>query len=343
MKISLICFTKQGAKTCADLVHLLTKDGEDCRSYAKGSFSHDVQLESYEASLHQWAADGFSTEDALIFVGATGIAVRSIAPFLKDKRTDPAVLSIDEFGQYVIPLVSGHIGGANRLAEKIAGLIGAIPVITTATDLNHCFSVDQWAEERHMAISDMKLAKEISASLLQKKQIGFSSDVPIDGQLPEGLTNQTADLNIKVSIKAGKGNKTTLQLVPKTLVLGIGCRKGIEQVVIEDVVRGLFEQAGLSFAGIGLAASIDLKTNETGILEFCKKYQIPFQTYGQEALMDVKGEITPSAFVKSITGVDNVCERAALLASGSDKLLLKKQTQDGVAIAVAEKSERYYF
>ncbi|MBR6258633.1 MAG: hypothetical protein IKR21_00285 [Oscillospiraceae bacterium] len=128
----------------------------------------------------------FSERDALIFVSAAGIAVRSVAPFIKDKRTDPAVICIDERGKNVIPLLSGHIGGANALALRIADHLGASPIITTATDVNGKFSVDKWAAENGFMIDNMKAAKAVSAAIL-KWDVPLCSDLPVKGELPPGV------------------------------------------------------------------------------------------------------------------------------------------------------------
>ena len=124
----------------------------------------------------------FESQDALLFIGATGIAVRSIAPFVADKRKDPAVVVMDEKGIFAISLLSGHIGGANELAGKLANLTGAIPVITTATDVNGRFAVDVFAKKQKLWIADMKAAKRVSADVLDEKKIGLVTEFPDSGR-----------------------------------------------------------------------------------------------------------------------------------------------------------------
>lgn len=145
MNIRLICFTSAGARVCERIRNNLAALGHECEGYKKGSFSGGEGLSETPLSLKEWTGDSFSSQDALIFVGAVGIAVRAIAPFVKSKAADPACIAVDEKGLYVIPLLSGHIGGANELAEELAQGLGALAVITTATDLNGIFAVDQWA------------------------------------------------------------------------------------------------------------------------------------------------------------------------------------------------------
>ena len=169
----------------------------------------------------------FSSMDALIFVGACGIAVREIAPYVKSKKTDPAVVCIDEAGQFVIPLLSGHIGGANALAEKLAEKLDATAVVTTATDVRGKFAVDAWAARHGCAISDMGLAKAVSAAILE-------GDVPLCSQfylpvpLPEGtFAGETGPLGIFIGWHVRTPFARTLRLIPRVLRVGVGCRRGI--------------------------------------------------------------------------------------------------------------------
>lgn len=146
---------------------------------AKGLFRPEAESgEDSVGGLFDWA-------DAIIFICALGIAVRKIAPYVKDKKKDPAVVCMDEQGKFVISVLSGHIGGANQLAEKLADYFGSIPVITTATDRNGRFSVDEWAVRKGLTISDMKAAKAISAAILEQDVI-LESDFPIVSDYPTG-------------------------------------------------------------------------------------------------------------------------------------------------------------
>ena len=294
-----------------------------------------------EEPLGQWVQEAFYKQDALVFIGSAGIAVRAIAPFLKSKQTDPAVLAVDEQGNYVIPLVSGHIGGANKLASHIAERIGAAPVITTATDINGRFAVDQWARENDLLISDMKLAKQISAHLLQGKEVGLVTAFSIVGNLPKGLTYKESPINIEVSAARRPVRKNTLRLIPQAVVLGIGCRRGISRENIQTLAEQVLDRENLCWEAVCQVASIDIKKNEPGLLEFCQAKKLPLQTYTAKELAAARGEFSESDFVRSVTGVDNVCERAALLACGRGNLAVKKQVKDGVTLAVAIKARTY--
>ncbi len=176
MKAAVICFTERGKDTANVSARALERMGVEATVAFKMS-----------GKLQQWTAERFEDSDMILFVGATGIAVRAIAPHLKSKTTDPAVLCTDEQGRFMISLVSGHIGGANEWTARLAGEIGAVPVITTATDINGKFAVDVFARKHGLHISDMKLAKAVSAQILEGKKILVTGDFPLEGSWPEEL------------------------------------------------------------------------------------------------------------------------------------------------------------
>ncbi len=282
-------------------------------------------------------AEYFNKADALIFIGASGIAVRAIAPHVKSKTTDPAVLVIDECANFVISLLSGHIGGANELARQIAAAIKAVPVVTTATDVNNLFAVDEWAARRGMIIESMQAAKDFAAALVAGKTAGLCSDYAIKGALPSGVELAVSgETGMAVTTcKNKKPFNTTVVLMPKILHLGIGCRRNTPLEKIENFVLAEMEKHGFDMRCVKSIASVDLKKDEAGLLAFAAKHNVPVKFYTASELQQAKGDFTPSAFVKSIAGVDNVCERSAVLASGGC-LKLRKTAHDGVTLAVAE-------
>lgn len=275
----------------------------------------------------------FSSMDALIFIGACGIAVREIAPYLVSKKTDPAVLCIDEKMQFVIPLLSGHIGGANDLARRLAAALGAAAVITTATDVNGKFAADAWAAKNECAISSMLLAKKVAAEILER-DVPLVSDFPIKGALPGGIVEKTQGaLGIVIGYCTKEPFAETLRLTPRVLRVGIGCRRGTAQETIEAAVAAVLSAHQLDPSAVKGVYSIDLKQQEAGLLAACAKHNWPTVFYTAEELRSVPGEFTDSPFVQEMTGVGNVCERAAM--RGAEKLLVKKTAVDGVTVAVA--------
>ena len=275
----------------------------------------------------------FSRRDALIFVGACGIAVRELAPFIRDKKTDPAVLVVDERARHVIPILSGHIGGANRLAMQLAGALGAEAVITTATDVSGRFAVDEFAAQTGCAISDMQLAKAFAAEILEH-DLPLCSAFPIAPPLPGGVyEGGSGDLGVYIGCDVQEPFKITLRLIPGKLRVGVGCRRGASAPAITSAIRRVFEENRLDLRAISGVFSIDLKKDEPGLLQACRENGWEASFYSAEALQAVPEEFTASSFVSSVTGVDNVCERAAML--GARQLLVSKTVCDSVTIAVA--------
>lgn len=331
MKATVFAYSRQGCRTARQVMEYFGDD--EVRAYTMERFSEEgfgvigKPSKSFYGELFAWA-------DAMVFVGSCGIAVREIAPHVHDKRTDPAVISIDELGKFVIPLLSGHIGGANELALKLAKHLDSVPVITTATDINRKFSVDAWAARQGFVIGSMQMAKTVSASILERP-VCLTSDFPVVTDLPSGvIAGESGDIGICISCEKKDPFEQTLRLIPKILHLGIGCRRGTECGVIREAVEAVFAEYGIDRRAVKCVASIDLKANEQGLLEFCRENEWPVFFYNSDELWAVNGEFTPSAFVKSVTGVDNVCERSALI--GAERVIVRKTVRNGVTVAVAE-------
>lgn len=341
-RIRVISFTSEGHRRNEFLREKLEQAGFSWVGYRKGTAPGGSML-SWVDSLYDWVEEGWGT-DTYLFIGAAGIAVRSIAPFVKDKFTDSPVLVMDEKGGYIIPLLSSHLGGAGEAARMISDLTGAIPVVTTATDLNWKFAVDLFAKENGIKISDRGLAKEISARILQGGTVGFYSDFPVQGKVPEELLVKKEYEELKETVpgiavlekKPEKVMRDVLYLYPKILSVGIGCRRGVKKEKIEQKIRSVLERRGWEIDQIGVLASIDRKADEDGILEFASDYRIPFRTYTAGELNTVEQVTSSSDFVKNITGTDNVCERAALLAGQFGKLIDKKEKFEDLTLAVVQ-------
>ncbi|MGN1003985.1 MAG: cobalt-precorrin 5A hydrolase [Oscillospiraceae bacterium] len=330
MKVAVFAYSKQGCLIARRVIEYFS--GEELRAYTMERFQEagfaPIQRPSkpFYGPIFEWA-------DAMVFVGACGIAVREIAPHVRSKLTDPAVVSVDELGRFVVPLLSGHIGGANELAQELAGALDATPVITTATDIHGKFSVDAWAARQGLAITDLRSAKAVSAAILERP-VPLTSDFPIVTELPNGVVpGESGDVGICISCEKKKPFDRTLLLVPPVLHLGLGCRRGASKEAIREAVEQVLNEHGIHRKAIKCAASIDLKANEAGLLAFCEENHWPIQFYAADELKAVPGEFTPSERVLRVTGVDNVCERSAML--GAEKLLVQKTIHNGVTVAVA--------
>ena len=320
--IAYLSFTERGAELAERLRGALGGTAS-CTRHAPG------------LTLSAWTADNFSVRRALIYVGAVGIAVRAVAPYLRNKAVDPAVVAVDERGRFAVPLASGHLGGANELARQIAVLTGGTAVITTATDINGVFAADEWARRHDCAVVHPEAVKTISAKLLAGGTIRFFTAFPIAGSPPDGVEivpDGAAGADVWLDVR----RRTPLLLAPKALVLGAGCRRGIARETLERRFSALCEEYDLCPQAFAAAATIDLKADEAGLLAFCAAHSWKPRFFGADELRQVPGEFSASAFVERQTGVDNVCERAAVLLSQGE-LLVKKYAGEGVTFAVARR------
>ena len=312
--------------------------------------------------IGDWVKQGFEYHRTIVFIGAVGIAVRLIAPYINNKLSDSPVIVIDELGLHVIPVLSGHIGGANSMALRIAAKCGADPVITTATDIGGLPALDVWASENDLSVKKKDGIKSASSRLLSGGRLIFA---------PFGAVK---DNDVVVSVDEEVLKNAVLPLKPRLYAVGIGCRKGQSEEKIEQAFTATLNMAGITGDDVFAVCSADIKKNEPGILAFCGKHNIKFLTYSAEELMSMhisgaresvvsSGEcesvvsygqpaaeknadpqgstisFSCSAFVYETTGIDCVCERAAVMAAGDGaELVLKKQLFDGVTAAVAKRS-----
>lgn len=338
MLTTIICFTMKGAYLC----ERIKDDFDPVQCYSK--YNCNDNLLPIKDNLKDIIKAAFHQSEAIIFIGAAGIAVRLIAPYITTKDKDPAVLVIDENGKFVIPILSGHLGGANKIACEIADKIRGQAVITTATDCNQVFAVDVWAKEQELYIHNINNIKYISSALLRGEQIGFVSEYLVETKVPDFFTKRDAKAGILISEDITKAPfHNTLNLSPKCYVLGIGCRKDTDILLLEDTVLASLQRLNISPSLLKAVATINIKAEEPAIKAFCAKYRLNLSVYSSEELCAAEGEFTPSEFVKSIVGVDNVCERAACLASNQGEFLQRKTSSQGITVAIAKTDWRCRF
>lgn len=383
MKIAVISFTQNGNICNRQITAALKKEGHDAEEFTAfrrrsptvlddmpetGKRAADpTELTVVSSRVSEWTKAAFNQYDALVFVGAAAIAVRSIAPCVRDKLTDPAVLVVDEKGQYVVPILSGHVGGANGLARQLAADLQALPVITTATDIQGLFAVDVFAVKNRLILTDRVKAKKISAAILEHEcqQVYIDGLMAYDGKLPKylGITKDIEKADILIDYHLLQPDMKGLCLLPEGMIwMGIGCRKGTEAAKIKAAINHFIQEHEIDKRAIAGLASIDVKANEQGILEVCRENNWPFVTFTAERLRAQEGNFTASDFVKSKVGVDNVCERAALCAAGDmiheekrelgqnrlsqpckAELLVKKEIMPGITLAAAGAGRRLKF
>lgn len=308
--------------------------------------------EIINSSIKDLVGEYFQTADAILFISATGIAVRCIAPYLVHKSTDPAVVTIDESGKYCISLLSGHMGGANELTRDLAEMSGSEAVITTATDCEGKFAVDDFARQNQFVLDNWKKAKNISVSVLKGDRLHIylpemeTSSCKVFGKVPEEVSicfeKNEAEVVVSPFKVINEGKEDALHLIPKWITAGIGCKKNIASELVEEALQKACEEANVDIRSIKQMASIDLKKEEAGLLRIGEKYQLPFRFFSAEELKAAEGTFEESSFVESITGVGNVCERSAVLASGG-QIIFGKHAYNGVTVAFAIKTEAIRF
>lgn len=340
MRAAVYSFSLRGAQLSKKVGAFLESLGYEVSVEALAKYAEEANLPAMAGNHYQVTEKAFKDCQAVVYVGSVGIAVRSIAPYIKSKLVDPAVISIDECGSFVIPLISGHIGGANELARVLAAHIGGQVCVTTATDVNGLFAVDEWAARNRMVICSLNAAKDFAGALVHNDIVGVYSDFPVLEPLPRNmeLTSEFGKYPVGMAVTLDKSAKpftTTVLLLPKIVHLGIGCRKNTPMENIEALVLAELERLKIDKRCVVSIASVDLKKDEAGLLAFAEKYKWLTKFYSAEELSKVEGDFTPSDFVANVVGVSNVCERSAVLASGGGKLLLRKTSLNGVTLAIA--------
>lgn len=343
MYLSVISFTENGKQLSESIVKLLERELEirlytKCEAGIKDNRYSDILF--VKASVGDWAKERMQEQNALLFIGACGIAVRAVAPHLTDKLHDVPVLVMDEKGKYVIPILSGHIGGANDLAIHIAKKTGAEPVITTATDLNKKFAVDLFAKRNNLYIANKGGIVKVSSKALAGKEITISIEAGYEITCEETGVQivpypPTGFVDVVVTSQNDMFDASVI-LKPREYVVGFGCKRGKNVSEIDRFITKTIKKKGISIRQIFAISSVSQKQDEQGIIEWCRTEGIPFFTYTAEELQEVTGTFTKSVFVKNQVGVDNVCERAAVKACGEGgKLICPKVAENGMTIAIA--------
>jgi cobalt-precorrin 5A hydrolase len=301
--------------------------------------------------LREALAEHFHHFRAHIFIMATGIVVRSIAPHLRHKTVDPAVVVVDDRGRFAISLTCGHLGGANVLAHQTAACLDAVPVITTATDINRKAAIDVLATDRGLKIENPEGIKAVNMALLTDEPVRLHDP---DGWLQHLLPNAVsyhADPSLAASASGDASRPGVwiddticdfgphiLVLRPPSLVAGIGCNRNTPQEEIRGLLDQILEQFGLACASLCSIASIDLKADEEGLCALAATIDLPLHFFTSQELARVENIQTPSAAVAKHVGVPSVCEAAAILASRNGRLIVPKHSTKNVTVAIARKA-----
>lgn len=357
--------------------------GPDVVCYEKEGRQSEATDAVIFSSLKPLMQDLWTTYDRLLFIMATGITVRMIAPFVQHKSVDPAVVVMDEQAHFAISLLSGHLGGANEWTAEVAQVLGATPVITTATDVNGVPAPDVLARKLACKIEDFTVLKEVNAALVAGETVPYYVDealyfvkdyiatakalgitlqpTPVTGLIGETALASGTSLSddtpfsddilvsdnkpfsddkprVLITDRMIPVGPKTLVLRPPTMTVGIGCRRGTESSLILQAVESALKTAGRSPKSVIGAASVIVKSDETGLLEAMKALDWPIEFYEQDDMKAVIAamNIEESNFVKETIGVGNVCETTALLRAKSQTILLKKTVYPKTTVAIAQ-------
>jgi cobalt-precorrin 5A hydrolase len=404
--IALIAITQNGVRLALQLQDKLP--GSVCYAPMRHRFALAMGAVGFNR-LGDLFPEIWSRHSALVCIMATGIVVRQIAPLVRHKTIDPAVVVMDERGHFVISLLSGHIGGANRLAKVVAGLTGGQPVITTASDVQNKPALDVIAGEAGLEIENLPMLSRLSRAILEEEPVwiydpgnylaphigdqnhlvpasdadflfmcmrGETTDSPLKvhcnspleggrrgvwgagpynpkhppdpprrGEsdiLPAGIESNASPSEVKgarvgvwVSERYAPRGFECLELRPRNLVVGVGCNRGASQEEITALIRNVFHREGIALSSIRNLASIDLKADESGLLETGKILDRPVVFYSRQEIEGVDTP-NPSEIVKKHIGVQSVCEATALLSARNGVLIIPKQKTSNVTLAVAK-------
>ncbi len=318
MKIAVLAVTNPGRKLAENVTNTLK----------------DAHLLENRSGVAATMADNWRDFDAFICIMATGIVVRAIAPLLRDKHNDPCVLVMDEKGQYIISLLSGHLGGGNALTRKVAALVDAEPVITTASDIHGLVPLDLWAVKQNLVASHNQHLTSASTLLVNQGFLRMYCETAVES-LPPGIRQVSDKHSADIRITNRKQPVNCLAFHPKNLVIGIGCNRGTPSKEFDEALQELFDDMELSIHSIRNLASIDVKHDETGLIEFARKHEWNIEFFTKDQINQVTDVDISDAAVRAV-GAIGVAEPTALLSAQTTQLLSRKRKWQNITMAIVE-------
>jgi cobalt-precorrin 5A hydrolase len=362
MKLALIAITKHGVEHARSLKAQLP-GAELWVSEKQKALAPDA--DGNFATIKDFTAEAWDKYDGLIYHVSLGAVIRTIAPFLKGKDVDPAVVTVDDGKRFAISVLSGHVGGANELTDQVAALLGATSVVTTASDARGTIAVDILGRELGWTLEDKANVTPASAAVVNEKPIAFiqecgeanwwtrATPLPKNVQVfstiataqtaPSTGSGQAFEAYLVVSDRATEALKAELGAVwdkvviyrPKTLCLGMGCDAGTDLEEVSGLVTRTLAEAGLSLKSLRSLASIDLKANEESLHQLAAHFGLSLQFYTRDQLNAVGTISTPNPVVEKYTGAVGVSEPSAMLSAGAKDLVVKKHKSQRATMAVA--------
>lgn len=350
-KFAIVCITENGKKLALKINEKLSDSHVYLVKNKKNNLSYNEanpNIFLVEKKVSELVGDLFSKYQSILFIMASGIVVRIIAPYIVSKFSDPAVLVTDEKGRNVISLLSGHMGGANELTNYISNLIGANPVITTATDVNQKSSLDMIAKKLDAYIDDFREnVLYVNAMLVNNQEVGIYIDEDYDAdtrgfKVLESL-NDACDLE-KVVIISSKNKiddiyinnldtKRFIKVVPREYVLGVGCRRNTDSKLLKDSLIDFLGNNNIDIKSLKVIGSIDVKKDEKAIIDLSKDLDVEFKTFSKDEISKVDYLFDKSEFVKKNVGVYCVAEPVAHILSDGN-LIIEKHKYKGITFSV---------
>lgn len=335
MKIACLSFTYKG-KEIGEKLKTLSEKGK----YAFHHYSND-EIEGGIKSLLDYI---WKEYNGLVFISSTGIAIRMINSYIKNKTMDPAIVVIDDCGRFSISLLSGHLGGANELSNWIGKEIDATPVITTASDNRGIEAIDTFAKQNNYYMDNMKLVTKITGMMVNGKTLGFYSEDNKIINYPnivivKDLNNIPSEIEGLIIVSSEKLQTENINipytfLRPKNINIGIGCRKGVEGKRIIEAVESAMEELSLSENSIRAIGTVEVKKDEEGIIEAARYFNCSIKIFTIEEIKNIEDKFEKSQFVKDTIGVYSVSEPSAYLLGG--KLIKEKSKYNGITISISK-------
>ncbi|OQY42911.1 MAG: cobalamin biosynthesis protein CbiG [Fusobacteriia bacterium 4572_74] len=343
MKLAIITVTKKASRKGVEIKKLLapTNRFETIDVFTLSKYSDDKTI-PMENGFKDTISNIFDSYDSLYFIMASGIVVRTIAPFLKSKDVDPAVIISDEDGKFIVSLLSGHLGGANELASLIAENIGGIPIISTASDVSGSIAVDTIAMKLKAHLRDLESAKDITALIVngEKVELKLPKNMVVD--IDSFFSNHKNKKNIKkdtagIVVASNRRDIKVTQIIPKNIILGIGCRRDIPVETILDGIELTMKECNLHMDSIKHIATVDIKANEVGLLEVCDRLNKKLIIIDRERIKPIQNNYEGSDFVEKTIGVRCVSAPVAYLSSNRvGKFIKEKKKYNGVTVSIYE-------
>lgn len=329
MKLGIIAVTEKGVvkaleikKNIACDIFSMEKFIEEFTENRNSIFLIEGKLQNFFGKLIE-----SSKYDTFLFITATGIAVRTIAPFIKSKDKDPAILTMDEEGNFIISLLSGHLGKANERAKILGEITGAFPIISTASDVSGKIAVDTIAVEINGKLENLESAKKVTSLVVAGKTVEIKVPKNIDSENPEGIIVISNKKNIEIS-----------KIIPQNIVIGIGCKRGKESEKIIEAIKNSLEKYNLCEESIRIFATVDIKADEKGIVGTAKFFQKDLVIVSRDEIKEIENRFEQSEFVRKAIGVGAVSAPSAYIASYKEKrtgkFLAEKLKYDGITISI---------